>query len=26
VLAFATLPLVDHWQDSVTALAGLDRR
>lgn len=26
VLAFATLPLVDHWQDGVTTLAGLDRR
>ena len=25
-LAFATLPLLDHWQDTVTALAGLDSR
>ncbi len=23
-LAFATLPLVDHWQDRVTAVAGFD--
>jgi hypothetical protein len=26
VLAFATVPLVDHWQDGVTALAGIDSR